>query len=162
MTPSLIGKRPIDFIQARTFLCPSYPDKNQLIGYVVNGWTFSSAKDKIGQQHFGAGKMEEIRRPSDTIYLADVENATQQTALTNAVYSPALGRINYSNGAQVYYDVWSVNHLPYNNYGVENSIQVRRVAKDRHGKGPNLLYFDGHSAFKQARKILVEDWRDKR
>ena len=53
LTPNLIGRSPIDFINAKIFLCPSYPDKNQLIGYVVNGWRFSSARDNVGMEHDG-------------------------------------------------------------------------------------------------------------
>ncbi|PYI85532.1 MAG: hypothetical protein DME26_10770 [Verrucomicrobia bacterium] len=32
----------------------------------------------------------------------------------------------------------------------------------RHGRGPNLLFFDGHSALKKARLITVDDWREQR
>jgi prepilin-type processing-associated H-X9-DG protein len=38
----------------------------------------------------------------------------------------------------------------------------RRVAAKRHGKGPNLLYFDGHAGWKNGRRITTEDFREKK
>lgn len=161
LTPNLSGRHAIDFIRSKTFTCPSYPDKAQLICYVVNGWTFSSLSDPTGMEHDGAGKMEEIKRPTETIYLADNEDGTIRGGITT-VTGNVFGGVSYPGNSQIYYDVWSVTHLPYNSAGVENSRAQRRVAKSRHGKGPNLLLFDGHSAYRQAEKIVVDDWRDKR
>jgi prepilin-type processing-associated H-X9-DG protein len=38
----------------------------------------------------------------------------------------------------------------------------RRVSLNRHGKGPALLWFDGHAQTKDAHKITVYDWRDRK
>src|SRR6478609_2189096 len=42
LTLNLGGRTGTDFARMKTLTCPSYPDKSQLVCYVVNGWTFSS------------------------------------------------------------------------------------------------------------------------
>jgi prepilin-type processing-associated H-X9-DG protein len=37
-----------------------------------------------------------------------------------------------------------------------------RVAAKRHGLGSNLLYFDGHVSWKNARRMTVNDWREQK
>jgi prepilin-type processing-associated H-X9-DG protein len=122
----------------------------------VNGWTFAnpSFPYPIGMQLDGFSKLTSIQRPIDTIYLADDENGTSRQPITTPtdIY-----------GAFEYYDVWDRLHLPYDQTThQENPRSGRRVSIDRHGKGPNLLYFDGHSANKASRLILIDDFRDKR
>ena len=103
-----------------------------------------------------------IRRPSDTIYLADREDGTDFGPITDAIIK------SDPNGTLDRYDVWQVSHLPYGANGLlpnpktGNSFGDRRVALARHGKGCALLYFDGHAAPKLAIKIGIDDWRDKR
>jgi prepilin-type N-terminal cleavage/methylation domain-containing protein len=156
---NLGGKTGADFARIKVLTCPSYPDpdprypgQKQLVCYIVNGWTFSSPTDMIGREIEGSSKLTMFQRPADTIYLADREHGSQRGPITSTTLS----------GVEVYYDVWSVSHLPYTAAGVENPRAGRRVALDRHGKGPCLLYFDGHTAYKKARQITVNDWRDRR
>src|SRR5436190_16851567 len=40
LTLNLGGKTGTDFTRMKVLTCPSYPDKSQLVCYVVNGWTF--------------------------------------------------------------------------------------------------------------------------
>jgi hypothetical protein len=98
-------------------------------------------------------KTSAIQQPSETIYLADDEYSSLR-----AFTSPS-----QAGTAREEYDVWSTAHLPYvqSPFGVTLSPS-RRVGLDRHGKGPCLLYFDGHSQMKDARKIVVYDWRDQK
>jgi len=137
----------------KSITCPSYPEKRQLVCYVVNGWTFDTTNPADNGHETIDGvvyKIGIIQRPVDTIYLADAENQT-----TYPIYSTN----DVANF--VYYDIWDMTHLPYHPLSkIENA--ARRVASKRHGKGPNLLYFDGHAAMKQARQIVVDDWRDRR
>jgi len=145
-------------VRIKTFICPAYPNQSNLVSYVVNGWYFSSPADQTGVEWDGqrnpyvpaVSKLTGIQQPADTIYLADDEYDQTRVFL----------RTNDFSAEQ--YDVWSPNHLPYNAYGTENPQGIRRVSKARHRKGPNLLYFDGHSALKDARKIIVDDWRDRK
>lgn len=160
-----IGRKTSDFDKIRIFSCPSYPDPKQLICYVVNGWTFTSPTDPIGHQiglgpgenGVGTSSINTIRRPVDTIYLADAQ--TSSAILRGSYLVPVYSATTVPDT----YDVWSPDHLPYKADGVtKNPDSIIRVSADRHGKGPNLLFFDGHAAFKRANKIVVDDWRDKR
>ena len=146
-----------DFAKLSTFACASYPNKSNLVCYVVNGWTFANPLFPYpnGIQISGFSKLTSIQRPADTIYLADDEDGTSRAPITS---------IN-NVAAFEYYDVWDFPHLPFNYltaYQTENPRAGRRVAARRHGKGPGLLYFDGHAAVKPAKLILVDDFRDKR
>jgi len=164
LTPNLVANNSTNFARINVFTCPSYPDpdprypgQKQLICYVVNGWTFSSATDLTGSELSGGAKITAIQRPVSTIYLADREDGTDFGPITTA--NPT----QYAD----YYDIWESSHLPYQANGTENprsgaANNARRVALNRHGIGPDLLYFDAHAAMVDAREIKVEDWRDRR
>ena len=164
LTPNLGGKRGADFKRVKVYTCPAYPDpdprwpgQKQLICYVVNAWTFSSPTDPTGRELIGMSKLTTIKRPSDTIYLADREDGTDFGPIT------ATSSSTYSD----FYDVWQASHLPYLSNG-RPSTQTgvgnagRRVAINRHAKACALLYFDTHSAAKKSQLITVNDWRDQR
>ncbi len=151
LTPNLGGRSTNDYRRVRIYTCPSYPDKRQLICYVVNAWRFSSPLDTTGSEHLGTSQLSRFQRPSDTIYLADNEHGAWRPIITE------LGNIGSDN----LNDVWSPEHLPYAPGGVQVRPN-RRVALARHGRGPNLLFFDGHAEFKRARLITVDDWREQR
>jgi prepilin-type N-terminal cleavage/methylation domain-containing protein/prepilin-type processing-associated H-X9-DG protein len=164
LTPNLAANNNTNFTQVKVFTCPSYPDpeprypgQTELICFVVNGWTFSSATDQTGKELVGGAKITTIQSPVDTIYLADREDGTDYGPIT------AANPTQYAD----YYDIWEASHLPYQADGTENprtgaGNNARRVAISRHGEGPNLLYFDTHAAMKKARHITVDDWRDRR
>src|SRR5262245_47401507 len=63
------------------YRCPSYPDKRQLVCYVVSAWTFSSAFDVAGNQVTGFSSINRIPRPVDTVYLADTEAGAWRTVV---------------------------------------------------------------------------------
>jgi len=149
LTPNLGGRSTNDYRKVRLYTCPSYPEKRQLICYVVNAWTFSSPLDTVGREHVGVSRLNRFRRPADTIYLTDNEFGAWRPIITE------LGNI----GSDQLNDVWSPEHLPYAPGGVSLRPQ-RRVALARHGRGPNLLYFDGHAALRWAKLITVDDWRE--
>ena len=164
LTPNFVADNSTNFARVKIFTCPSYPDpeprypgQKQLVCYVVNGWTFSSASDMTGSELSGGSKITSIQRPVDTIYLADREDGTDYGPIT------AANPTQYAD----YYDIWEPSHLPYQANGNENprtgnGNNGRRVAINRHGRGPNLLYFDAHAATVDAREIQVDDWRDRR
>lgn len=152
LSPNLGGRTTNDFRMVRVYTCPSYPEKRQLICYVVNAWRFASPVDPVGTEQVGVSKLNRFQKPADTIYLADNEHGSWRPIITDLAIIGGSDNLN---------DVWSPNHLPYAPGGLTLRPQ-RRVASARHGRGPNLLFFDGHSAFKQARLITVEDWREQR
>jgi prepilin-type N-terminal cleavage/methylation domain-containing protein/prepilin-type processing-associated H-X9-DG protein len=151
LSPNLGGRTTNDFKKVRVYTCPSYPEKRQLICYVANSWQFSSPTDMVGSEITGLTKMARVKRPAETIYLADNEYGSWRPLITD------LGVI----GSDVKNDVWSPTHLPYATGGRLVNPE-RRVALARHGRGPVLLYFDGHAALKKAALITVDDWREDR
>jgi len=150
LTPNLGGRATNDARKIRVYTCPSYPDKRQLICYVVNAWKFGGPLDTTGSEQVGLSRLSRFQRPADTIYLADNEHGAWRPIITG------LGTIGGSDNLN---DVWSPEHIPYVPGGIILKTQ-RRVALARHGRGPNLLYFGGHAALKRAKLISVDDWRE--
>ncbi len=137
----------------KVYTCPSYPDKRQLICYVVNAWQFSSPKDMTGIDLNGLYKVTRIQQPTETIYFADNENGSWRPIFTatNVIGSSDLN------------DVWAPTHLPYASTSPTARLSgERRVAATRHGQGPNLMFFDGHAGWKNARRLTVDDWREQK
>jgi len=96
-------------------------------------------------------RLSKVQRPVDTIYFADDEDGSWRPIITE------LGAI----GSTQMNDVWSPSHLPYAAGGLSLNSN-RRVARARHGPGPNLMFYDGHASWKKARLITVDDWREQR
>ncbi len=152
-TPTLGGRTIKEYSRVGVYICPSYPiikKQKQLICYVDNAWNFSSPKDMTGSEIVGLTKISKFQNTSETVYFADNEDGSWRPIITTN-----------SNGSFELNDVWSPSHLPYASNGKTLNTE-RRVAKSRHGKGPNLMYFDGHVAWKKAELIRVDDWRDQR
>jgi prepilin-type N-terminal cleavage/methylation domain-containing protein len=151
LSPSLGVRSTNEFRKVKIYTCPSYPDKRQLLCYVANSWQFASLSDNIGTEITGLTKISRFRKPADSIYLADNENGSWRPIIYD------LGII----GSDELNDVWNPAHLPYATGGRVLNPE-RRVAAARHGRGPVLLYFDGHSSMKKAQLITVDDWREER
>ena len=135
----------------KVFTCPSYPDKRQLICYVVNAWQFSSPQDTTGSSIDGLANVSRIQRSADTIYFADNEHGSWRPVFTGTT----------TIGSDYLNDVWQPTHLPYPSGSTALSSE-RRVAAARHGPGPNLMFFDGHAAWKHAKQITPNDWREQK
>ena len=151
LTPMLGGRNTNDYGRVQVYLCPSYPNKKQLICFVVNAWRFSSPTDPVGSEDIGLARLNKIQQPTGTIYLADDENGSWRPIIT----SLASGDNTELN------DVWNPEHLPYKAGGKTLNTQ-RRVAHARHGSGPNLMFYDGHAAWKKGQLVVVDDWREQR
>lgn len=149
LTLHLGAKATNEFSKIKTFACPSYPDKNQLVAYACNNWKFKSPTDLGGTDYNQPTKITNIQRPVDTIYLADYESGPGREIITDL------------NSGGHHTDIWSNNHLPVNPITKLNNTG-NRVARARHGDGPNCLFFDTHAAFKKAKSITTDDWREQR
>jgi len=141
-----------EYGRVKVYTCPSYPDKRQVMCYVVNAWTFSSTRDMTGREIIGLHSLSRIQRPVATIYFAENESAP---------WRPIFTATNVIIGSEDLNDVWSPNHLPYGATGRALSNQ-RRVAARRHGEGGNLMFFDGHAGWQNARRMTVDDWREQK
>jgi len=135
----------------KVYTCPGYPDKRQVICYVVNSWQFSSPKDMTGSEVVGLTVVSRVQQPVETIYFADNESAPWRPIFT---LTNVIGSIDLN-------DVWSPRHLPYTS-GARVLSGERRVAATRHGLGSNLMFFDGHAGWKNTRRMTVDDWREQR
>ena len=156
LTPELGGRETNEILKARVFRCLAYPYKPQVVCYLVNAWEFNSPADIIGHQVHGFTKLSRVQRPTDTIYFADVEY--------NPAYIPPYTNFVSGNDAG-YFDVYEAPQLPYRIVGggtITSLNAARRVAAARHGDGPNVGYFDGHSGSKKATRMVTEDWREQK
>jgi prepilin-type N-terminal cleavage/methylation domain-containing protein/prepilin-type processing-associated H-X9-DG protein len=135
----------------KVYTCPSYPNKRQVMCYVVNAWQFSSPRDTTGSEVTGPTSLNRLQSPVETIYFADNESAPWRPVFT----------VTNIIGGDDLNDVWSPTHLPYGALGRTLSGE-RRVAAKRHGEGANLMYFDGHAGWQAARRMRVDDWREQK
>lgn len=140
-----------EYGRIKVYTCPSYPNKRQVICYVVNSWQFSSPKDMTGSEVVGTTFVSRVQQPVETIYFADNESAPWRPVFTT---TNVIGSLDLN-------DVWSASHLPYISGGRVLSSE-RRVAATRHGVGSNLMFFDGHAGWKNTRLMTPNDWREER
>jgi len=129
-----------DYRNVKIFRCPSYPDKEQTLCYVVNGWP---DKDATRTWH---SKLTECEHPTTTIYLADNEDGPWRTIIKMAT-DRDLTRC----------DVWTETHLP--NSESHDITRGRRVARTRHRFGCNCLFLDWHVEYMAAENITINMWR---
>src|SRR5215475_2662517 len=71
------------FKKVRVYICPSYPDKRQLLCYVVSSWQFSSRTDQRGFEIDGLAPISRIKKPVDTIYFAENEYGSWRPIFTD-------------------------------------------------------------------------------
>jgi prepilin-type N-terminal cleavage/methylation domain-containing protein/prepilin-type processing-associated H-X9-DG protein len=146
------GIRKDEYGRIAVYTCPAYPDKRQLMCYVVNAWQFNGTNDMIGAEVLGLAKTSRFQRPESTVYFADNENGAWRAVFTK---TNIVGAVDEN-------DIWSPNHLPYAVPNARSPNGQRRVAAARHAKGSNLLFFDSHVDWKNSRNITVDDWREQK
>ena len=126
--------------------CPSYPDQNQLVSYVVNAWDFVSPTDTTGFQATGTSMLSEFQRPAETLFLVDNESGP---------WRPIVTEVTANN---LFHDIWRPDHLAYRANGKLLS-PARRIAASRHSNRVNILHLDGHVGRKSSREITEDDFR---
>ena len=142
---SYLSQKPIgnDYRSVKIYRCLSYPNKEQTICYVINGWP------NDGQSRTNRSKLTECERPSETIYLADNEDGSWRTIIKNA-----------SERDTTRCDVFESAHLPKSDS--EGITGGRRVARARHRNGCNILYLAGHADFMEYTVMTEEMWKFKK
>ena len=140
-----LGQKPIgdDYRTVEIFRCPSYPDKEQTVCYVVNGWG-----DPTDHGYHWQGqptKVTDCHRPAFTIYLADNEDGPWRTIITSA-----------TDRDVTRCDVFYPSHLPTSES--QDIISGRRVARARHKNGCNCLFLDWHVGWVPATEMTVQMW----
>lgn len=161
------GETEDDFTKIDTYNCPSYPDKEQMVDYVVSSWLdgINEARDQNEKT-----KLSAWVTPGTKVYLADNEDGYWRTIISNEDELNDIGK----------FDVWRPRHLP---TGLDGQ---RRVARARHNKGNynkdndyevndgsgntilenpnknigcNYLFLDGHADWMRAMDSTEKYWR---
>jgi len=147
-----------DYRNVKIYRCRSFPrtgvgpnnipNSRQTVHYVINDWTFSSRSDQTGTGVGGPTRLNVFKSPPTTIYLADNEDGEWRPIIEDQ-YSPDIIRM----------DIFDTGHLPMSD--IERAQDGRRVARDRHRDGCNVLFLDWHSEWVRAEDNTVRMWRDK-
>ena len=143
-----LAQKPIgnDYRTVEIYRCPSYPDKEQTVCYVVNGWDFKDKNDTVGKEILTPSKLSDCARRAYTVYLTDNEYASWRHIIRKAD-DPGNNRC----------DVWTTTHLPDSTN--QDITRGRRVAKARHRKGSNCLFLDWHVEWVAAEDMTIDMWR---
>ena len=135
-----------DYRSVDIYRCPSYPDKEQTICFVVNGWEFNGRSDMRGRETIDPTRLTTCNVRARTVYLADNEDGWWRYIVTQE------GGNGYNRC-----DVWSPDHLPGSNrQGYTNG---RRVARARHRDGCHFLFLDWHVERLPAEDVTIDLWR---
>ncbi|QYO64191.1 DUF1559 domain-containing protein [Leptolyngbya sp. 7M] len=148
------GETPNDkFERAPYYRCASRFNDGHQIHYVVNGVRMISpgvidprANSEVYRR--GPTKLIHIARPATTIYITEMAE-DRSRVLYNSWYSwPD------DLGVAQFYDIWVQPHFA----GPDSAL---RVSPERHGKGANVAFFDGHAALTPGQRIRsVAAWDD--
>ena len=144
----LLAQKPTgdDYRTVKIYRCPSYPDKEQTVCYVVNGWDFKNRSDMDGKEILKPSKLTTCTHQAYTIYLADNEDGPWRHIIRKA-NDPGHNRC----------DVWNPGHMPYSD---SQDVTIgRRVARARHRKGANFLFLDWHVEWMAAEDVTIDMWR---
>jgi prepilin-type N-terminal cleavage/methylation domain-containing protein/prepilin-type processing-associated H-X9-DG protein len=151
-------KNETDYRNVKIYRCPSFPrsdfglndipNSRQTVCYVINDWTFEDRYDEVGTDVTHPTKLSVFKSLSTTIYIADNEHGEWRPIIEDED-SPEIMRC----------DIFSPTHLP-----TSNSTDItwgRRIARERHRDGCNVLWLDWHSSFVRAEDMTIDMWRDK-
>ena len=124
------------------------PNSRQTVCYVVNDWTFSSRTDTNGSSVNKPTRLSVFKRRAHTIYMADNEAGSWRPIIED------------ENSQEIMRcDIFDPGHLPTSNS--KDITRGRRIARERHRKGCNVLFLDWHSEYIEAEDMTLGMWRDK-
>jgi prepilin-type N-terminal cleavage/methylation domain-containing protein/prepilin-type processing-associated H-X9-DG protein len=143
-----LSQKPVDndYRNVEIYRCPTYPNKEQTVCYVVNGWEFENRKDMTGREIQRPSKLTNVTQRASTIYLTDNEDGSWRSIIRKA-----------NDDGENRCDVWTRTHLP-----DSESMDVtygRRIARARHREGSNCLYLDWHVDYIDAEDMTIDMWR---
>jgi prepilin-type N-terminal cleavage/methylation domain-containing protein/prepilin-type processing-associated H-X9-DG protein len=138
-----------DYRSVKMYRCPSYPNRNQTVCYVVNGWQFKASTTYIDDPIETPTRIFGLKKLDTKIYLADNEDGPGREIITKET-DPGVDKC----------DVWSMTHLASD----VNTPDARRVARTRHSQGKtrpgcHYLFLDGHSEWMMADNVTYKSWR---
>ena len=148
------------FVNAPIYECPSHPNKNHNVSYIINGLRF----DKPGVVNEGnfvhgsgryAHKIDLVRNLTTLVYLAEFED-DESNYFYNQAYISEFSR-HGDRGIAGWLDTWSARHVT----GQYSGTGGRRIDDKRHETGSNVLYLDGHAEYRTDDYILqLNNWDD--
>ncbi len=135
------------YYEVDVYDCPSYPDREQTIDYIVSSFNFQNPEGECWEPT----PLANFPRPGSTIYMADYAyhqvSPPFQMVRKEDVQNPEAFRKKLW-----YLDAYKAAHLP---RAEDNS---RRIARERHGKNTNCLFVDGHSGKMNSMEMTTYDW----
>jgi prepilin-type N-terminal cleavage/methylation domain-containing protein/prepilin-type processing-associated H-X9-DG protein len=141
-----------DYRNVKMYRCPSYPNKNQAVCFVVNGWKFASPTDTTGAAIDVPSRVFGLKKLDTRVYMADNEDGPWRDILTQ-------------EGGQGWdmCDMWSTNHLASNTSTLQDPTNGRRVARNRHSQGKtrpgcHYLFLDWHVEWMMADSVTYKLW----
>ncbi len=137
-----------DYRNVKIYRCKAYPNKQQTVCYVINGWGFNGQTDMQGFEQGTPTNINAIKRAQETIYLTDYEYIDEKK-------TPIITQANQDD--IITCDIRGVGDLAYDLTGKLND--PRRVPLNRHAKGSNILYMDGSVDHLRAEEITIEKFR---
>jgi len=139
-TQQIVG----DYRTVKIFRCPAYPVKTQTVCFVVDSMDLDGPEDKDGRDVWGMTRLSQYTRLAQSAYLADNEWYLDRPIILNSD-DPKLSEC----------DVWHRRHLP--DSVDEGVTSGRRVARDRHRQGCNVLFADWHVIYVDAKDMAGEE-----
>jgi prepilin-type N-terminal cleavage/methylation domain-containing protein/prepilin-type processing-associated H-X9-DG protein len=135
------------YYEVDVYDCPSYPEKEQTIDYIVSSFNFQNP----GGECWEPTPLESFPRPGSTIYMADY--AYHQVSPPNQIVREE----DVSNPTEFRHKLWWLDaynaaHLP------SEPDSTRRVARERHGKNTNCLFVDSHADKMNSMDMTTYDW----
>lgn len=135
-----------DFGEVKAYKCPSYPNKEQKICYVINALKLGTTNPNGEQTDKAYTPLDDFPRKARTIYLADYEYDIE---LQNVRMIRTEEELRQNRN---YLDVHRRDTLP---SGAEST---RRMARMRHKpKGVNCVFVDGHAAKVNSMDVTLYD-----
>jgi prepilin-type N-terminal cleavage/methylation domain-containing protein/prepilin-type processing-associated H-X9-DG protein len=146
-TPYVGGRsnKVVDYTELDIYNCPNYPEKEQTVDYCSNAWD-----PKTNKELRRATKLDEFKRPGQTIYIADYEYIGDAPQIQIIRQTDDRGQT--LKDKLRWLDIYDKTHLP---SGQDNA---RRVARERHGKFTDCLFVDGHADKVNSMDMTPWDW----
>jgi prepilin-type processing-associated H-X9-DG protein len=144
-----------DYRTVDIYRCPSYPDKEQTVCYVVNGWDFEDKSDITGKEILTPSKLSDCTHRAYTIYLTDNEDGLYLTDNEDGPWRHIIRKADDPGNNRC--DVWNPGHMPTSNS--QDITRGRRVARARHRKGSNCLFLDWHVEWIATDDMTIDMWR---
>jgi prepilin-type N-terminal cleavage/methylation domain-containing protein/prepilin-type processing-associated H-X9-DG protein len=131
------------FARIEVYQCPVFPNEEQQLDYIANGFQISSEYFKSGRAQ-PAVNITQIKRGSEILYLTEA-NATL----------PSGGPNNNPAPSYASHDVWVDNHIIGT---VAAGRRIMELTDKRHRGMINCLYIDGHVETKPVKDIKTTDF----